>query len=150
LRRFDVAHLNPDFNGFFHASTKDGDFAIGLNRCFNDLLDAVDVRGERRDDYAALNRSEQVFDGFRNDPLGSSEIFQFRVGGIGEGADDAACADGGDFLVGSVASCRRKIKLEVAGMNDDAGGRFNGDAERIRNRVVGAEKPNLEVLESEQ
>ena len=63
FRRRDVAKLERDVDDVDHAAAEHGDVALVAHSRVDDLLDAVDVGGEGRDDDALLAALEEAVEG---------------------------------------------------------------------------------------
>ena len=72
------------------------------------------------------------------------------AGRVGQQADDALLAEPGeDREVGQLAVDRRVVELEVAGVDDRADRRPQGDAHRVRDRVADPERDDVERADVE-
>ena len=110
-----------------------------------DLLDAGDVAREGRDDHPAVERLHDLAERLADGPLGRGVARVLGAGRVRQEADDALRAElGEDREVGQLAVDRGVVELEVAGVDDDAGRRPEGDAHRVRDRVADPERDDAE------
>ena len=122
-----------------HRSAEERDLAATTDRGVRDLLDAVQVRSEAGDDQAAIGvlaheRPHRV----THRRLRRGEARPFRVGRVGEQQPDATVhprdlAEEREVRVPPVDRC--EVELEVAGVDDRAGGREERGGEAVRHRV---------------
>ena len=88
-----------------------------------DLLQAMDVAGEGRDEHAALGVLDDVQQRRTHLRLGFGEPGDGGVGGVGHEQVDALLAELGDgAVIGRHAVDGRLVELEVAGVDDGARG----------------------------
>src|SRR5210317_1617972 len=84
VRNGEIAKLPRDGDVTDHAAARDHHFAPGFDRGINDLLDAVDVRGEGGYQDLAGTAWQEIVEGVANRPLGEGLAGVLNVGGIGE------------------------------------------------------------------
>ena len=116
------------------------------------LLDAVDVRGERREDDPARRAGEALGQRRAHVDLRARVAGAVHVGGVRAEHDHALLAELGEApVVGRLAVERARVELEVAGVDDGADGRVDRQADAVHDRVgdpdrLDAERPHLERL----
>ena len=135
----DEAALARHRHVLHHRPTDERDLAAVRDRGLRDLLHAVQVRREARDDEALVGvLAEQRAHRGADRRLRRREARTLGVGRVGEQEADAAVA-AGDLAeqreVGVAAVDRREVELEVAGVDDRALGREVRDRESVRHRV---------------
>ncbi len=107
-----------------------------LLRQFQRDAQAIDGGGEAGEEEAALRAREDLVQPRAHGPLARRVAGAVDVGGIlQQGKDPALAVFGKAGQVEGVAVRRREIDLEVAGMNDDADGSFNGKRDAIDQAV---------------
>ena len=121
-----------------HAAAAEGHLAAILHGQINDLLHAVDVgRKGRNDDALVAGAGKQAADTGGHLLFGSGKARALRVGGVAQQCQHTALAilgQGGQ--VGHTAGQRGVVDLEVAGLDDGAGGAVDGKGHGIRDGVV--------------
>ena len=121
------------------------DAAVHVGRRVEDLLDPGDVAGEGRHDDPAVERLHDLAEGLADGPLGRRVARVLGAGRVGQEAEDAFLAEPGeDREVGQLAVDRGVVELEVAGVDDRADRRPQGDAHRVRDRVADPERHDVE------
>ena len=122
-----------------HRPPDERDLAAVRDRGLRDLLHAVQVRREARDDEALVGvLAEQRAHRGADRRLRRREPRALRVRRVGEQEADAAVAAGElaeQREIGVAAVDRREVELEVAGVDDRALGREVRDREAVRHRV---------------
>ena len=117
-----------------------------------DLLDARDVAGEGGHDDAAVERLHDLAEGLADGPLGRRVARVLGPRRVRQEADHALLAEPGeDVEVGQLAVHRGVVELEVAGVDDGADRRAQGDAHRVRDGVADperdrGERPDLQLV----
>ena len=148
LRRRDVAELQRDVDDVDHAAAEHGDVALVADGCVDDLLDAVDVRRERRDDDAAARIVESAVKCRTDRALRRRMALALRIRRIRHEHEDTAVAEVGEAAeVRHLAVNRRVVELEVARVHDHADRRLDGESDGIRNRVVDADEADAEAAD---
>ena len=133
----DVAQVVGRVEHVEHAAAHERDLAAVALGGGEDLLQAGDVRGERRHEDAALCVLEHVGHGFADVALGLGEARHLDVRGLAHEEQHALAANLRDALqVHDVAADGRIVDLEVAGVHDGADRRADGEHERVRDGVV--------------
>ncbi len=112
------------------------------------LLHPVHVRGERRDDDAPLGAREDAVEDGTDLALVGGEAGDLGVGGVDHEQVDALLPQPRERAqVGDPAVQRQLVHLEVAGVQDGAGGGADGDGQRVRDGVVDGDELALERAE---
>ncbi len=136
----EVAQVGRDAHVLLHRAADDRHLAVERRRGVEDLLDARDVAGERGHDDAALERLHDVAEGLADGPLGRRVARVLGARRVGQEAQDALLAELGQLVeVGQLAVDRRVVELEVAGVDDEAERRAQGDAHGVGDGVADAE-----------
>ena len=136
-----VAEVGRDPEVLLHRAADDGDLAVERGGRIEDLLDAGDVAGEGRHDHPAVERLHDLAERLADGPFGRRVARVLGPGGVGQEADDALLAElGEDREVRQLAVDRRVVELEVAGVDDDADRRPEGDPHRVGDRVTDPER----------
>ncbi len=148
VRHVEVAELRRDGHVADHGAPAEGHLATVLVGGVEDLLDAVHVGGERGHHDAALRRGEVALEGGADLRLRGGEPRDLGVRGVGHEQVHALLAETGEGAqVRDAAVERQLVHLEVAGVQDGAGVRVDGDGERVRDRVVHGHELALERAE---
>ena len=161
-RDVEQTHLAGERDVVHHRPAEERDPAAGVDGRFADLLHAMQVRRERRDDEPAIGIvAERRPHGGAHRGLRRREAGTLGVRGVGEQQLHAAApprdlADEGE--VGLAAVDGREVELEVAAVQDGADGRVIGGGERVRHRVrdrdelavEGADPASLAVVHGDE
>ena len=146
FRRLHVAEVHGDFCHVFHAAARDGDLAPALRRGVHDLLDAVDVGGERRDDDALFAALEQAVKGPAHRALAHRIAWALDVRRIREQRQNALLAELAEAgKVDDLAVDGRRIDLEVARVDNGAKSCVDGKRDRVRDGVVHVDELHAEL-----
>ena len=114
----------------------------------DDLLDAVDVRRERRDDDATARIVESAVKCRTDRTLRRRMALALRIRRIRHEHEDAAVAEVGEAAeVRHLAVNRRVVELEVARVHDHADRRLDGEADGVRDRVIDADEADTEAAD---
>lgn len=141
----EVAQITGDAHVADHGPAYEGDLAAAFVGGVQDLLDAVDVTGEARQDDALVGPGEDLAQDAGDVAFGSDEAGDLGVGGVREQQVDALLAEpreGGE--VGEAAVERQLVHLEVAGVDDHSGRGADGDGQRVRDGVVDGDELAVE------
>ena len=146
FRRLHVAEVHGDFCHVFHAAARDGDLAPALRRGVHDLLNAVDVGGERRDDDALLAALEQAVEGPAHRALTHRVARALDVRRIREQRQNALLAKLAKAgKVDDLAVDGRRVDLEVARVDNGAKSCVDGKRDRVRDGVVHVDELHAEL-----
>ena len=116
-------------------------------RIVNDLLNAVDIGGECRDDDALVTAAENVVERFADLAFRHGKAGTFGIGGFAEHGENALFAEFAETgQVDDIALDRREVDFEVASADDSAGRAGNGNGAGVSNRVIDADKLGMEKL----
>ena len=133
-----------------HAAPGDADLAAVLHRHVDDLLQAVDVGGEGGDDDALVAALEELVEARADLALGVGVAGLFHIGGVAHQRENALVAQLAQaHQIHHAAGDRRHVDLEVAGVDDGADGRGDGQGHRVGDRVVHMDKLHREVAQPE-
>src|SRR5699024_5060085 len=150
FRDIHIAQLARDLDHVLHAAARDGDLALILGRDVHDLLDALDVRGEGSDDDALFAALEKLVELLRDLALGISVTRALDVRRVREQRQDALLAQLAQAReVYHLALDGRDVYLEVAGVDDGAYGRLDGQGHGVRDGVVHVYHLDLKAAELE-
>ena len=149
---FDVAQVFGDLRRVVHGAADEGDLAAVLVGQFHGQLDAVNRRRETGDEQAPLGAGENFVKLAADRALAGRVSFALDVGGILQQRQHAFFAVFGEgvqvekFVVGG-----RGIDFEIAGVDDHAQRRVNGQRNAIHQAVrdlngMDGERPDLEAL----
>ena len=128
----------------------DGDLAAVLVRQFHGDADAVDGRREAGEEELLLGLREDLVEARADGALGGRVAGAVDVGGVLQQAEDALLAEFGEGVeVEGVAVGRGEVDLEVAGVDDDADGRVDGEGDAVDQRVRDADGQDGEGAEGE-
>ncbi len=119
-----------------HGSAEERDLAPVPDPGIHDLLDPMDVGGETGGDATDRGVADDVGDGSAHRALGRLESRLLGVGGIGEQESHPAssqCRQGGE--VGGDPVDRRRVQLEVPGVEDDSLRSLQGNRSGVGHRV---------------
>jgi hypothetical protein len=152
LRHLDVAELAPDVDVLAHRAADERDLAPERARSVDDLLDAVDVRGEAGDDDPSLAAGEDLLQvrphaGLRRREPGAVDVRRVPA----QQQDSLAAQLGQARHVGGLAVDGRLVELVVAGHEHRAQLGREGDGVGVRDRVrqvdqLHRERPQVERL----
>jgi len=148
----EVAEIGRDRHVPLHAHAQQGDAPARAGRQGEHLLDAVDVRGEGRDDDAPGRAVESRAERLAHVRLRSRVAGPVHVGGIGAEHEHALVTQLGESpIVRRLAVQRARVELEVAGVHDGADGRADRQADAVRDRVrhadgLDAERAGLDAV----
>ena len=146
FRRLHVAEVGRDLCDVFHAAARNGDLAPALRRGVHDLLDAVDVGGERRDDDALLAALEEAVEGPSHGALAHRVARALNVRRIRKQRKDALLAELAEAgEVDHLAVDGRRVDLEVARVDNGAKSRVDGESDRVRDGVVHVDELHAEL-----
>ena len=138
LRDVHIAQLLCHGGIVDHAAAAEGHLAAILHSQINDLLHAVDIgRKGRNDDALVAGAGKQTAHTGGHLLLGGGKARALRVGRVAQQGQHTALAilgQGGQ--VGHTAGQRGVVDLEVAGLDDGAGGAVDGKGHGIRDGVV--------------
>ena len=144
-RVLEVAEVGRDPEVLLHRPADDRDLAVERGGGVEHLLDAGDVAGEGGHDHPAVERLHDLAERLADRPLGRRVARVLGAGRVGQEADHALLAEPGeDREVGQLAVDRRVVELEVAGVDDRADRRPQGDAHRVGDRVADPERDDRE------
>jgi hypothetical protein len=148
VRHVQVAEIAGDLHVADHRAADVRDLATVLGGGVDDLLHAVDVRRERRDDDASAAVLEHRVDRRRDVALGRREAGHLGIRRVGEEQVDTLLAETGEGAqVGDAAVERQLIHLEVAGVQRDARRSLDRHGEGVGDRVVDRDELELERTE---
>ena len=150
LGHLHVAELGGDAEHILHAAAGHGDLALILRGDVDNLLYALDVRGEGGDDDALLAALENLVELLGDLALALGVARALHVRGVGEEGEHALPAELAEARdVHHLALYGRDVYLEVAGVYHDADRRPNGEGHGVRYGVVDVDELNLEAAELE-
>ena len=149
VRHVHVAERARDVEVLPHRAAHDAHLAAALERDVDRLLHAVDVRGERRDEHAALAQRDDLPEGLADEPLRARETGPLGVRRVSQHQVDAEVAELGETTdVGLEAVDRRVVELVVRRVEDAPAADLDDDAGVVGYRVrhpheLQAERPLL-------
>ena len=147
----EVAQLRGQAHVGLHAPPEERDLAPEGGGEVQDLLDAVDVRGERRDDDAPGGAAEPVAQRAPDLVLGGRGARPVDVRGVGHEAEDAPLAELGEAMIVRALSVDRvRIELEVPRVDEGADRRLDPVAEAVDDRVGHADRLHAETADVER
>ena len=148
FRRVDVAELERNVDDIDHAAAEHGHLALIAHRRVDDLLDAMDVRRERRDDDAAAAVVERLVERRTDRALARRMALALRVRRVSHHHEHALVAELRETAeIRHLAVNRRIVELEVARMHDHAERCLDGEADRIWNRMVHTDETDAEAAD---
>ena len=150
LRDIHISENGSDVQDVLHAAPGYADLAVILCRDVYDLLQAVYVRSEGRDDYALVAAHEELVKALADLALrrGMTRLLNVRrVAQQREHALVAKLAEAGDVY--HAAGNGRDVYLEVTGVDDRADGRRDSQCDRIGDTVVHVDELNSKAAETE-
>ena len=139
---FQVSKLDSSRNNVEHTSAEYSDLSVVCNSAVDDLLNAVDIRGECRNDYAlAFCTVEKLHKGVSDCSLRSRVTGTLSVGRIRHKRKNSPASEFAETCkVDDAALDRREVDLEVARVDNNACRSVDGKSDRIGDRVVNADK----------
>ena len=142
MRDFDVVH---------HAAADEGDFAVHAPGDVDDLLNALNRRGEAGENHAARRRAAEFFDARHDGALRRRVARALDVGAVAEKREHAfAAVPRKGVQIERRAVDGRLINLEIAGVNDDADRRANGQRHAVDRAVRDADEFDFERADFHQ
>ena len=146
LRELHIAELRGDLHDVLHRAARHGDLASAGGGRVDDLLDAVDVRGERRDDDALIAPGElpreRLADGLLAHGIAGA-LHVRRIGQQRQHALLAQLAEAGE--VDDLPVDGSGVDLEVAGVDNGAHPRVDGEGHGVGDGVVDVDELHLEL-----
>ena len=151
LEAFDLGNVNERSRGDLHVteiirrlhdiehrSAGQGNLSAVRDRVINDLLHAVHVRREgRNDDTALFIAQKDIVKRLTHRNLGGGISRPFGIGGFAHEKQNALLTQLTESRdIHDIAVDRRQIKLEVTRMQDHALGRMHRDRAGVGDRVV--------------
>jgi hypothetical protein len=152
VRHLDVAQLTPDSDVLAHRAPDQRDLAVKRGGGVDDLLHAVDVRGEARDDDPSPGPREDLLELRSDDRLGGREAIAVGVRRVPAQEQHALGPELREPRdVGRLAIHGRLVELVVAGEHHGSELACERDRARVGDRVrhvdqLRAEGPQLERL----
>ena len=145
VRNAQAVHAMRDLDVVHHAAPDESHLASRGCGNVHDLLDARDRGRKARHDHLARRRSRQFFDAGPHHPLRRRIAGALDVRAVAEQRQDAFRSVPCECVqVKGLAVDRRKIDLEVAGVNYDSHGRANRQCDAINRAVRHADEFNFE------
>ncbi|CAH0327150.1 hypothetical protein SRABI128_05814 [Microbacterium sp. Bi128] len=136
-RDLQVAQFRGDGHVPDHGAAHEGNLAVVVGGGVENLLDAVHVRGEGRDDDALGGLPEQPVQGGPDFLLGGGEAGDVGIGRIRHEQVHAFFAQLGEVPeVGDAAIQRELVHLEVTGVQDGAARGAEEHGQGVRDGVV--------------
>ena len=133
---FDVAEIFGDLGGVVHGAADEGDFASVLVGEFDGEIDAVDRRREAGDEEPALGVGENFVELAADGAFAGRVSLALDVGGILKQREHAFFAVFGEGVqVEELVVGGRGIDFEIAGVDDDAERRVDGERDAIDQAV---------------
>ncbi len=140
-RDAEIAQPLRDLRVVDHAAADERDPPVELRREVDDDLHPVDARRERRDDNLAVRVGEDLFEGVGDLDFGAGEAAPVDVGAVGQQGEDARRAELRQPVhVDALAVDRRLVDLEVAGVDDHAVRRLDGQRDAVGDAVRDAKE----------
>ena len=128
-----------------HRAADHADLAAALLGGVDDLLQAVDVRRERRHDHPARRVADDALERSGDDLLALGHALALGVRRVGEQQRETSLAEAPELReVGAPAVDRRVVDLEIAGVQDRALVGVQRDGHGVRDRVRDAHELGLE------
>ena len=152
LRGLDVAEILGDFSGVIDGAADDGDLAAVLVGEIHGDADTVDGGREAGEEELLFRLREDVVERGDDGGFAGGIALAVDVGRVLQEGEDALVAELGEGLeIEGLAVGRGEVDLEVAGVDDDADGRGDGEGDAIDERVgdanrLDAERPDGEAL----
>jgi hypothetical protein len=150
LGNVDVAEVLGNLSAFHHGAADDGDLAAVLAGQLEGDADAVDGGREAAEEELLFGARKDFVEAGNDGALAGRVAGALDVGGVLQQGEDAALAVFGEGVqVEGVAVDGREIDFEVAGVDDDADGGFDGQGDAIDQRVGDADGLDGEGAEGE-
>src|SRR6185437_38709 len=148
--RIEVAEVLRDLSGVVDRAPDERDLAVVLIGKLHRDADAVDRRREAGEEELLTRGTEDVVETRADGALAGREAGPVDVGGVLQEAEDILLAEVGKGLqVERMAVRRGEVDLEVAGVEDDAGGGVDGERDAVDERVRDADGHDAEGAERE-
>ncbi|OEI67240.1 hypothetical protein Cus16_3142 [Curtobacterium sp. ER1/6] len=143
-----VAELGGDRHVPDHRPAHEGDLAVRGGRGVEDLLHAVHVRREARDDDLLAGARDDVLEDRSDVALRGGEARHVGVGRVRQEQVDALLAEPREGTeIGDAVVERELVHLEVARVQDPTGGGRDRDGEGVRDGVVHGDELEVERAE---
>ena len=144
-RHAQVAEALGDFGVADDAAADERHLAVELRRQVDQHLHPVDARREGRDHELAVRAGEHFLEPLDDLDLGPGESLAIDVGAVRKERQHALRAELGEAVqVEVLAVERRLVDLEVAGMDDDADRRRDGERHAVGHAVRDADELDRE------
>ena len=148
LRHVDIAEVARDVHVLPHRAPDDRDLAVDPDGDVDRLLHPVDVRGEARDQDAALEPRDDLLERLADQPLRARDAGTLGVRRVAEHEVDALGAELGEAAdIRAQAVHRRMVELPVAGVQDTAGRCLQDDGDGVGDRVRDADEADSEAAD---
>ncbi len=145
-----VAEVLGDLGGVVDGAADDGDLAAVRVGEFHGDTDAMDGRGEAAEEELFLGAGEDFVEAGFDGPFAGSVAGAIDVGGVLQEGEDATLAVFGEAVeVESFAVGRGEVDFEVAAVDDDADGSFDGEGNTVDEGVGDADGLDGECAEGE-
>ncbi len=149
-RRIEIAEILRDLRGVVDRAADERDLAMVLVGEFHRDSDAVDGGREAGEEELLGRGAEDVVEARADGTLAGREAGPIDVGGVLQEAEDVLFAEVGEGLeVEGMAVGRGEIDLEVAGVEDDAGGGMDGERDAVDQRMRHADRHDAEGAKRE-
>ncbi len=136
-----VAEALRDLRVLDHPAADERHLAVELRRQIDEDLHPVDARGEGRDDQPPARAGEDLLERLDHFGFRAGEAAAVDVGAVGEERQHPLGAELREAVdVEMLAVDRRLIDLEVAGVDDDAERRMNGQRHAVGHAVRDADE----------
>jgi hypothetical protein len=146
----DVAQVLGNLSGLHHGAADDGDFAVVLARQIEGDLDAKDGGREAGEEELLLGLREDFVEAGNDGAFAGRVAGALNIGRVLQQGEDAALAVLGEGVqIEGVVIERGKIDFEVAGVDDDADWRLDGQGHAIDQRMRDADGLDDERPEGE-
>ena len=144
----EISQLDGDLGDVLHTAAADGNLASVVCRGVQNLLDTIDVRGERRDNNTLITALELRLKRLSDLNLTRGVAVALDIGRVTHQCEHALLAQLTEpRQVDHLAGYRRRVDLEVAGVDDHAERRRDRQRYRVRNRVVCVDQLDVKASE---
>ncbi len=145
IRNVQESEIARNAQVLLHAAADDACLASQLVRRADHFAQSPQVRCERRDQHPTGRLADQFLERFTHSPLGRSPARLFDAHAVAQQNHHPFVAKlTQSLIVRCLALNRRRVELEVAGVEHDAGCSANDQADGVGNAVIHRDRLDLE------
>ena len=148
MRILEITRLSAQSHVLLHGAASENDLLVHFAGEIENLAHSSDVRREHRNDREAFGRGEELLELLIDDALAHRVLVPLDVRRIGHEQQHAFFAGFSEGMqIDHSPEKRRRIHLEIAGVDDFSGGRVDDQRRRIDDAVIDGDRLDFEILE---